>query len=246
MATAIDPSRLKAIVFDVDGTLYRQSGLRRAMMVRLLVHMLLRPWSALATYRALKHYRHAQEALRGAELAPGTQGGLAAAQLRLACERAKLTEAAMAIHVERWMDREPLPLLTRFMDPALRGFLVAARERGIRLGILSDYPAARKLEAMGLSEFFEVVVAAQDAEVNRFKPHPSGLAEALRRLGAAPSEALYVGDRDEIDGEVARALGVACVIVGGSANSPESVGFRPVSDYKEFHTLFFPPSPKTP
>src|ERR1700759_3326602 len=113
MVTPFDPSQLKAIVFDVDGTLYRQSGLRRAMAVRLLVHMLLRPWSAFSTYRALKHYRHAQEALRGTELAPGSAGGLAAAQLRLACERAKLTEAVVAMHVERWMDREPLPLLAR-------------------------------------------------------------------------------------------------------------------------------------
>jgi FMN phosphatase YigB (HAD superfamily) len=142
------------------------------------------------------------------------------------------------------MEREPLPLLTRFMDPALRGFLAAARGRGIRLGILSDYPATHKLEAMGLSEFFEVIVAAQDAAVNRFKPHPSGLAEALRRLGAAPGEALYVGDRHEIDGEVARALGVPCIIVGAGAKAQESSGLKPVLDYDEFHALFFPPSPK--
>jgi HAD superfamily hydrolase (TIGR01509 family) len=235
----VDPSRLKAIVFDVDGTLYRQAGLRRAMMLRLLLNLPLRPCSALPTFRALQAYRHAQELLRGTEV----QGGLAAAQLRLASERCKQPEAVVTQLVDRWMEREPLPLLVRFMDPALRGFLSAARERGIRLGILSDYPAAQKLEAMGLSEFFDVVVAAQDAAVNRFKPHPSGLAEALRRLGAEPTEALYVGDRHEIDGEVARALGVPCVIVGGSSKAPPAVGLTPVSDYEEFHALFFPPLP---
>src|ERR1019366_2113221 len=39
----VDPRLLQAIVFDVDGTLYRQGGLRRAMVFRLLREMGLRP-----------------------------------------------------------------------------------------------------------------------------------------------------------------------------------------------------------
>jgi HAD superfamily hydrolase (TIGR01509 family) len=233
----VDPRLLQAIVFDVDGTLYRQAGLRRAMMFRLLREMALRPGSGVATFRALRAYRHAQELLRGTEV----DGDLAAAQLRLASERSGQSEAMVTRVVARWMEHEPLALLGRFVDPALRAFLVAARSRGLALGVFSDYPAASKLGAMGLTEFFSVVVAAQDAAVNRFKPHPSGLAEALRRLGAPPDRALYVGDRHDVDAAVARALGVPCVIVGGRGKVTSTVGWTCVSDYLELQAILFPP-----
>ncbi|MGH7295477.1 MAG: HAD family hydrolase [Polyangiaceae bacterium] len=100
-------------------------------------------------------------------------------------------------------------------------FLEAARERGLRVGVLSDYPAAAKLEAMKLARYFDVVVCAQDAEVNRFKPDPAGIVEVLRRLDVAPDAALYVGDREEVDGAAASAAGVACAIVGKGAGYPE-------------------------
>jgi HAD superfamily hydrolase (TIGR01509 family) len=138
------------------------------------------------------------------------------------------------------MEKEPLALLQRFVDPALRAFLRAARTRGVRLGVFSDYPAATKLHAMGLTEFFDVVVAAQDAGVNRFKPHPSGLLEALRRLDAAPDRALYVGDRHEVDGAAARAAGVPCIIVGRRPRPVASEGWIAVSDYAALHAMLFP------
>jgi FMN phosphatase YigB (HAD superfamily) len=234
----LDPRRLTTIVFDVDGTLYRQSPLRRAMLFRLLKEVILNPISAIGTLRVLSAYRHAQEQLREVEV----QGALAAAQLRLACERSGRTEAVVTRIVSRWMDQEPLPLLNRFVEPALRTLLHAARQRGLRLGVLSDYPATAKLKAMRLTEFFEVVVSAQDSQVNRFKPNPSGLVEAFRRLGANPREALYVGDRHDVDAPVARALGVPCVIVGRRGKRKDSAGWIPVSDYADLHAMLFPPS----
>jgi HAD superfamily hydrolase (TIGR01509 family) len=232
----VDTARLKTIVFDVDGTLYRQGGLQRAMILRLIAASLANPLAAVETFRALRAYRHAQELLRGTEV----DGAISAAQLRLACERSGQREEVVAAIVARWMEREPLPLLERYVEPALRGLLAAARQRGIRLGVFSDYPAAAKLEAMRLTEFFEVVVSAQDAEVNRFKPHPSGLAEALRRLGAVPDQALYVGDRHEVDGAAARALGVPCIIVGRRSTPASPEGWIPVPDYGELHAMLFP------
>jgi HAD superfamily hydrolase (TIGR01509 family) len=253
MNSRVNPEleRLTTIVFDVDGTLYQQSGLRRAMFFRLLKHVVCHPGEGIAVFGALRAYRHAQEHLRGAAV----DGALADAQIRLACERSgQPTEAVTAI-VDRWMEREPLDLLERFVMPGLRTFLAAAKDRGLRLGVLSDYPAAAKLEAMKLTEFFDVVVSAQDARVNRFKPDPSGLAEALRQLGATPSEALYVGDRHDVDATVASAAGVACVIVGkrrtsrasedsvhGSASNGAVSSLSPsagIANYGDLHTMLF-------
>jgi HAD superfamily hydrolase (TIGR01509 family) len=249
-----DLKRLTTIVFDVDGTLYEQSGLRRAMFLRLLRHVVTHPGEGVAVFRALRAYRHAQELLRGAAI----DGTLAEAQIRLACERSGQPSHALVAIVDRWMEREPLDMLERFVMPGLRPLLAAAKVRGLRLGVLSDYPATAKLEAMKLSEFFDVVVSAQDPSVNRFKPDPSGLTEALRRLGAAPSQALYVGDRFDVDASVAGAAGVACIIVGkrrspGATKDGDkrpdvsgSLGGLPhrasagIANYTDLHTMLFP------
>jgi HAD superfamily hydrolase (TIGR01509 family) len=236
----LDPTRVTTILFDVDGTLYHQGGLRRAMLGRLLMAAIANPFAGVTTFRALQAYRKAQESLRGAEV----EGALASAHLRLACEQCGAAEEVVAQAVGRWMEKEPLALLERFVDPALRAFLSAARARGVRLGVFSDYPAATKLHAMGLTEFFDVIVAAQDAAVNRFKPHPSGLLEALRRLDAAPDRALYVGDRHEVDGAAARAAGVPCIIVGRRSLPAASEGWIAVSDYTALHAMLFPSASK--
>jgi HAD superfamily hydrolase (TIGR01509 family) len=231
----VDRRQLTALIFDVDGTLYRQGGLRRAMLFKLLLHAVQNIGSSFATFRILREYRRAQEVLRETHVG----GDLAAAQLRIACERSGYAEAIVSRTVARWMEQEPAPLLERFMDPGLRSFLRAAKGRGLRMGVLSDYPAADKLAAMKLGEFFEVVVSAQDAAVNRFKPHPSGLLEVLRRLGATPPQALYIGDRHDVDAAVARAAGVHCVILGRRAEATVAEGFTSVTSYERLERMLF-------
>lgn len=233
----VDPGRLRAIVFDVDGTLYGQSGLRRAMFLQLLRAHLVRPWTGINTFRILGAYRHAQEALR--EPSAVIEGDLAAAQVQLACKRAGASEAEVRALVERWMEQAPLPLLPRFVFPGLADLLRLAKQRGIRLGVLSDYPAAAKLQALGVAEFFDLVLTAQDPAVNRFKPDPSGLREALRRLGAQGAEALYVGDRAKVDAVAAQAAGVPCVILNPRRNGTSADTWSEVSGYPELQAMLF-------
>jgi HAD superfamily hydrolase (TIGR01509 family) len=189
---AFEPGALKAIVFDLDGTLYRQEPLRRAMLVQLLRGHALRPLAGLRTMRLLGAYRRAQEHLRESAAGAAERLNVAEAQLQLACD---------------WTRAEP--------DFARQcEFLRACQARDIRLGVLSDYPAAAKLEALALGEYFDVVVTAQSPDVGVFKPHPRGLLVTLERLSVRPSESLYVGDRAEVDAAAADAAGVPCVIVG--------------------------------
>jgi FMN phosphatase YigB (HAD superfamily) len=234
----VDPTRLKAIVFDVDGTLYAQSGLRRAMLLQLLRAHVVKPWTGLSTFRVLAAYRKAQEQLREEPI----EGDLAGAQVQLACRTAGAPEELVRALVARWMEEAPLPLLPRFMDPELPAMLTAARERGVRLGVFSDYPAASKLRALGLADFFEVVLTAQDPAVNRFKPDPSGLRETFRRLRAEGAEALYVGDRAKVDAVAAEAAGVPCVIVNPRKNSGAQRTFSEVAGYAELRTMLFSPT----
>jgi pyrophosphatase PpaX len=68
--------------------------------------------------------------------------------------------------------------------------------------------AVRALELVGLAEAFHVIVGMESCE--RHKPHPEPVQRALALLGAAPEQALFVGDSSH-DVECGRAAGVYTV-----------------------------------
>jgi HAD superfamily hydrolase (TIGR01509 family) len=248
-----------AVVFDVDGTLYRQSTLRRAMLFRLVRAYALHPREAAATFRILWSYRAALEQLRN-EASPGEPFGthdsnkaspsdsfgthestaqtgvmLGERQLALAARSSGYSVAAVRKTVEQWMEREPLELMLVARLPGVVECLQTLRGAGVRIGALSDYPATAKLTAMGLSALFDVVVCAEDRDVGRLKPNPAGLRMVLTRLDTPASQAVYVGDRPEIDARAAGAAGMWCYIIDRAG--AHGSGWTGVRDYSELGRL---------
>lgn len=201
-----DPGRWDAVVFDVDGTLYEAGPLRRRMALELLSHTLPRPWR-LGLLRRLQTFRRHRELISERELvgASRLQYELPAAELGVSPEliRAEVTE---------WIESRPLRHLSNCRVPGVRRFFAYLGSSGVPIAVLSDYPAAEKLRALGLEA--SVVVCGVDAEVDRLKPHPAGLEALLERLDAAADRCLLIGDRDDRDGECARRAGVECLLRG--------------------------------
>ena len=225
----LDLASVKAVIFDMDGTLYRQAPLRRAMAVRLVRAHLTKPKQGVRTVRVLAAYRQAQEELRAA----ASHDDLAGAQLRLAAERTGVDQQEVARCVEHWMDTAALPLLARFGQPGMSESLQALRSAGLCLAVLSDYPVEAKLVALGVAEHFDVVLCAQQPEIGVFKPHPRGLEVALERLGVTAGEALYVGDRADVDAVAAAAASVPCAILGASGAAAGGDGFVRISSFQD-------------
>jgi HAD superfamily hydrolase (TIGR01549 family) len=200
-------TQISALIFDLDGTLYLQGPVRRAILWRLLRAGLARPVSTWRECRLVYYYRRAQEHLRGCPQP------LASQQLPLACEWSSARPEDAAKTIAHWMEDAPLETLARCLRPGVVDFLETAKNKGIRLGVVSDYPATTKLQAMGLDDYFSVVLTAQDARVGLFKPSPNGLKAALEDMGVEPGRAVYIGDRPAVDGETAHRAGVAGVIL---------------------------------
>jgi FMN phosphatase YigB (HAD superfamily) len=73
------------------------------------------------------------------------------------------------------------------------------------LGVVSDYPAEDKLTALGIRQFFDVVVCARRIPTSvRSNPVREGCRSASRVSVSDAEHALYVGDRPETDAVAAR------------------------------------------
>lgn len=100
----------------------------------------------------------------------------------------------------------------RLFDSA-RPAVEALLAEGVSLGIVSTkfrYRIEAVLMRDRLENAFEIIVGAEDVAAH--KPDPSGLSEAIGRLGRSPAEVLYVGD-SIVDAETARRAGVPFVAV---------------------------------
>lgn len=205
---------IRAILFDVDGTLYRQ-GLLRAFMAAEFVGDALRSGSLkgrLSLVRTIRTFRSVREELR---LAGEVSGSLEQLQFTATAERLGVDATFVRSVVKEWMFRRPTKHVRRARRDAVAALAVAAPKRGIRVGALSDYPSHDKLTALGIVDHFSLKLSTTDSDINAFKPHPKGFLRACQGWGLSSEEILYVGDRPEIDAAGAAAAGMRCVIVGG-------------------------------
>ena len=171
------------------------------------------PREGLTTLRRLKRFREVREELR--ELGRAEES-LEALQYSRPAELLGEPEAAVRATVTEWMLERPLRHLAGARRSGTRELFDTARERGIEVGVFSDYPAPAKLAALGLDAGVSLTLCATDEAINAFKPHPAGFQNACERWGFEPHEVLYVGDRADVDHAGATAAGLESVLVGES------------------------------
>jgi pyrophosphatase PpaX len=172
--------RYPVVLFDLDGTVVDSGGIILASM------------------------RHATQTVLGREftdeelLANVGGPGLEAQMEALGPGR---TAELVSVYREH---NEPLhETLQGFLG--VEAVLVELRNRGRRLGIVTAKRRATvdlAFARLPLAHLFDVVVGGD--ETDRHKPDPEPLLLALKRLGAAPEQAAYVGD-SPYDMQAARA-----------------------------------------
>ncbi|MCP3918783.1 MAG: HAD family hydrolase [bacterium] len=195
---------------DLDGTLYEQPPLRARMVVELgLAAVRSGPREGRRLARVLGAFRQVREELRElgqpSELLGELQYSETARRIDEEVEHVEVT-------VAEWIHERPLRHLRKTLRRGLPELLEGLAARGLLLGVFSDYPASAKLKALGLERFFELRLDAAEPDVNAFKPHPRGFLVACERWGVEPQDVLYVGDREEVDGEGARRAGMPFAI----------------------------------
>jgi putative hydrolase of the HAD superfamily len=203
---------IRAVLLDVDGTLYYQDRLRSLMALELCtlpaVQMSCR--AAYEAWYALSTFRRVREELRSLGEA---EVCLARWQYIAAAQRAGGHTTAMESLVAEWLYQRPLKYLRFCRRRGLGAFFAFLEHRGIQVGVFSDYPVMAKLKEIGCAERMSVALCATDPEINAFKPSPKGFLRACTLWGLRPEEVLYIGDRPEVDAVGAANAGMPCAIL---------------------------------
>jgi putative hydrolase of the HAD superfamily len=111
--------------------------------------------------------------------------------------------------------------------------LVKLKERGLKIGIVSDAPSLNawiRLVEMKLDDFFDVVVTFHDT--GEKKPSKLPFLKATKEIGVEPTNVLFVGDWPERDIRGAKALGMRTAFAAyGSTKKAEKSVHAAGADY---------------
>lgn len=203
---AIDPTKLKAVVFDYGNTLiefaHDQIGYCDSALASVLANEL------------GEFDEHRFNAIRHADRRAPYHNGYQERQMEEIC--AELVEQ---LYGRRASDEELAMLLevrlAAFVDaieaPVYVDGLLDRLGKRYKLAVLSNYPSGRavraSLEKTGIDRHLHSVVVSGD--VGHVKPHPKPFELVLSELAVEPGEALYIGDNWLADVQGAKRMGMS-------------------------------------
>jgi putative hydrolase of the HAD superfamily len=189
---------LRAVLFDLDDTLYDRS----ALVLRIAREQ------TVAFSEPLARIDPTVFVQRLVELDAHGYGSKPAAYARIVSELGLPPALAEPLERHFWETYDSL------CEPAqeAQAVLGALRAQGLRLGVVTNGRSARqtlKLERLGIAPLFDAVLISQSEGVR--KPERAIFERAVARCGVAAHEALFVGDHPENDVAGARAAGLTAV-----------------------------------
>jgi putative hydrolase of the HAD superfamily len=213
---------IKAVSFDLDGTLYPNYRLYRRLIPFLSIHPFF--------YTVFNLVRHKLHSPPWAETAPAPNSSFYDEQASLMAEilhqkQKTVREKAERIIYRRWETLfsgvKPFPLVRETLD--------AFRKAGLRLAVLSDFPPGRKISFLGLDGFFEIVLSTE--ETGRLKPSRVPFDVLAKSLNLEAQEILYVGNSRRYDVDGARLAGMKTALI---KRSVFSTGYCPDTGWADF------------
>ena len=222
----ISPNDIKAIFFDLDGTLRHSVPTGGEVFTDYVITLGLKVDED-ARLRALRwehFYWASSEDLRNDLLAHSPESEnfwIEYSRRRLVALGASLEQALeLAPKTSAHMGEVYRP--DSIVPEDVRRTLPLLKESGYLLAVISnrDKPFQDVLESHGISEFFDFSMAA--GEVNIWKPDPGIFEHGLQRVNLTASEVAYVGDNYYADVVGARAAGLLPVLYDPLGIFPDS------------------------
>jgi putative hydrolase of the HAD superfamily len=188
--------RSKAIIFDLDDTLYPE----RAFV--------------LSGLRAAAEWLSTQVAVSADQCASGLidlfEAGIRGSTFNVWLERAHLPLELVPGMISAYTVHTPM---LKVYDDVIPAFTFL-RDRGLSLGLLTDGYAEvqnRKIAALDIRPWFHAITLSDDLGRHCWKPSAVPFQRTLHLLGIIGAEAVYVADNPEKDFLGARAAGLKSI-----------------------------------
>ncbi len=127
---------------------------------------------------------------------------------------------------QRYINEEPI-----LMFPGMEELVSELRSLGVRMGIVTSRlwsSSSQGKYKFDVAHLFDAVVSAEDTDVH--KPDPEPCLICLDKLGVSPEEAILIGDT-KFDIECAKNAGVTSVLVGWSLTGGDKLYEEFAPDY---------------
>ncbi|MBP5450719.1 MAG: HAD family hydrolase [Treponema sp.] len=174
---------IKAVAFDIDGTLYADWKLNVRLAFYVLRHL-----TFFLRYSRVRDKMH-----RTAPLADfyEYQARLLAFAMRTTPEEAK-------DNIQKICYDGMKPYFRKFKPyPYTKECMEKLKEKGYKIGILSDFPPDQKGDIWGMRELCDVCIGSEESGALKPSLYPFGI--LAMKLGVRPGEVLYVGNSIRYD-----------------------------------------------
>lgn len=208
---------IRAIIFDLDGTLYPMVKQFKPLFAIFSIPHPLR----------LPGYMKLRENFRGESRDSGeTIMGEINRQIE---EKFKIPSG------EKWQENQFYPAFFKTLSllpkrPEINTLIKDLKKKGYRLVVLSDFgKVPERLKVLSIDTApFELLLSSE--ELGGFKPNRCPFEKCLEKLNLPAESVLMVGDRDDTDGEGAEKMGMPFLKVPGKTNSGWSEAVTPLKN----------------
>jgi putative hydrolase of the HAD superfamily len=204
---------IRAIGFDIDGTLYKASDLYLKLIGKGLGK--LRFLAAFAAVRRelrqlILSPEYRARGIRGVEELHRFQAGMTASRLGRDPEQVyrDIETFFYGAAVDPFSSIPPYPGVIELLDEL--------RADGYKLGALSDFPCDEKIRLLGLGGKFDVAMTSE--ETGLVKPDRASFDLLAQRMGVRNDEVLYVGNSEAYDVRGALGAGMRAALIARNAS----------------------------
>ena len=195
----------RAIILDMDGTLYYQFPVRLTMFFYLIFYYIIRP-TRIKELFLLNQYRIIREEGLFSEF-PDFDNR----QIYFLSEKYNIPFSRVQNLISFWMTDNCLKVIARYKDKLLLKQIKKFEDAGGIVIVYSDYPMKRKMKAIGLQAHFQFF--SGDENLKCMKPSKENMETILAITELMPCDVLFIGDRYDKDAKSAETVGMDSLVL---------------------------------
>lgn len=209
----IEEYDIKALCLDIDGTLYSKNQ----MNVRLIKTVFPNLKLGLSFNRVRKSYRKTQE-----NEAPKTNDreGFLEKQAKLYLNKKTPSKQEIENVINQIENQFYKVWAKSFLDikafPNMQKTLQKAKNRELKIALLSDFPIANKVDTLNLTNIVDLAISSEES--GYLKPSKMPFEKMIKIININPKNCIYFGDSYNKDIVGAKSLGMKTIYISKNKN----------------------------